>query len=599
MQEIVITIGGAAGQGLVTITDMLLKLLARTGRHVFAVQDYMSRVRGGHNFMRIRISGERKYANTEKTNILVALDQRTVVEHLETLEDPALILHDPETVKPVDAENPTFVGIPISASVPDGNKLFGNSVAFGAVISILGFDLEPAKKVVSEHFEKKGPEAVQKNIMAVVKGYEHIKAAHAGLILRLPDGAKKPAMLIDGAQAIGLGLITGGLRFISSYPMSPSTSIFNYVTRHAGKLGILSEQAEDEIAAVNMALGASAAGARAATTTSGGGLDLMAEGISLAGISETPVVINNIQRPGPATGQPTRTAQEDLDLVLNIGHGEFPRFVFAPGTVEEAFYTAAGAMNLADKYQVPVFILGDQLLVDSYTTIPGLDLEKAKYQSYLADPAKVGRPYKRYLLTPDGVSPRLPYGSAGTRVMFDSHLHDETGLISEDMEMAKKMTEKRFLKLRGMSREPFKPVRYGHKKPEMSLVCWGSTYGAVREAVDVVNAGGVRAEMIHFNRLSPFPAREAAGLLGEKKSVHVVEGNHASQLARLIARETGIKTGESVLRYDGRPFTARYVVERLKRMGKWKVKMSFSSKVKRPGVRGAATSASSPRSKRR
>lgn len=599
MQDISITIGGAAGQGLVTISDMLLKLLSRTGRHVFAIQDYMSRVRGGHNFMRIRISGEQKYASTENTNILVALDQRSVVEHVETLENPALILHDAETVKPVDGANRTFVGIPISASVPDGNKVFGNSVAFGAVIAILGFDLESAKKIVSEHFDQKGPEAAQKNLVAVAKGYEHVRAAHAGLILRLPDGAKKPAMLINGAQAIGLGMIAGGLRFISAYPMSPSTSIFNYVTRHAGGVGILSEQAEDEIAAVNMAMGASAAGARAATTTSGGGLDLMAEGISLAGISETPVVINNIQRPGPATGLPTRTAQEDLDLVLNIGHGEFPRFVFAPGTAEDAFYTAAAAMNLADKYQVPVFILGDQLLVDSYTTIPGLDLEKTKYQSHLADPAKVGLPYKRYLLTPDGVSPRLPYGAQGARVMYDSHMHDESGRITEDMETAKKMVEKRFLKLRGMSREPFKPVRYGHKKPEISLVCWGSTYGAVREAVDVLNAGGVKAEMIHFNRLSPFPAREAQALLGEKKSVHVVEGNHASQLARLIARETGIKTGESVLRYDGRPFTARYVIERLKRMGKWKVKMSFNSRAKKPGVRGAATSAYSPRSKRR
>ncbi|MBI3581213.1 MAG: 2-oxoacid:acceptor oxidoreductase subunit alpha [Nitrospinae bacterium] len=599
MQDVAITIGGAAGQGLVTISDMLLKLLSRTGRHVFAIQDYMSRVRGGHNFMRIRISGERKFANTEKTNILVALDQRTVVEHLESLEDPALVLHDTETVGPVDAACATFVGIPISASVPDGNKVFGNSVAFGAVISILGLDLEPAKEIISQHFGGKGREAVEKNLRAAAKGYAHIKSDHAELILRLPDGIKKPAMLINGAEALGLGMIAGGLRFISAYPMSPSTSIFNYVTRHAGKLGILSEQAEDEIASVNMALGASAAGARAATTTSGGGLDLMAEGISLAGISETPVVINNIQRPGPATGQPTRTAQEDLDLVLNMGHGEFPRFVFAPGTAEEAFYTAAGAMNLADKYQVPVFILGDQLLVDSYTTLPGLDLEKAKYQGHLADPAKVARPYKRYLLTPDGVSPRLPYGAEGARVMFDSHLHDETGLITEEPAMAKKMTEKRFLKLRGMSREPFRPVRYGHKKPEMSLVCWGSTYGAVREAVDLLNAGGARAEMIHFNRLSPFPVREAVALLRGKKSVRVVEGNHSSQLGRLIARETSIKTGESVLRYDGRPFTASYVIENLKRVGKWKLKMSFSSKAKRRGARGAATSASSRPSKRR
>lgn len=573
MPQTTLTLGGMAGQGLVTISDLLLKLLARAGYRLLATQDYMSRVRGGHNFIQICIDAEPVFAPQPAADILAALDRRSMDEHLHELTAGGIVLHDSDN-EPPTVNGVRFAGVPMNRFAKEaGNPVYANAVALGAIAALLEIGMAGVDALLREHFGKKGNEAVEKNVAAAQAGHRHIARYYAETTRPLQPVKQKTRMLINGSQAIGLGMMAGGLRFISAYPMSPSTSIFNYVTANAAAMGILSEQAEDEIAAVNMALGASAAGVRTAVTTSGGGLDLMAEGISLAGMAEIPVVIANIMRPGPATGLPTRTGQEDLDLVLNIGHGEFPRFVFAPGTAEEAFYTAIHAMNLADKYQVPVFLLGDQQLVDSFVTLDRFNAARVRFKNYLADPAKLSVPYKRYRLTPNGVSPRLPFGTPGARVMYDSHLHEEDGHITEDPGIVRAMVEKRFRKLKGMAKEPGAPAWYGAKNPAITLVCWGTAYGASREAVDALNAAGIKAGMAHFNRLAPFPSGEARTLLAKKGALHTVEGNFTGQLARLLARETGMQTGDTVTRYDGRPITARYIIEKLKEVhgnGKFK-----------------------------
>lgn len=565
MPHTTLTLGGMAGQGLITVSDLLLKLLARAGHRLLATQDYMSRVRGGHNFIQICIDADPVFAPQPATNILVALDRRSMDEHLHEVTIGGVVLHDSDNPPP-SVNGIRFAGVPITRFANEaGNPVYANAVALGSIAALLEIGMAGVDALLREHFGKKGNEAVEKNVAAAHAGHRHIARYYAETTRPLRPVKQKTRMLINGAQSIGLGMMAGGLRFISAYPMSPSTSIFNYVTANAAELGILSEQAEDEIAAVNMALGASAAGVRAAITTSGGGLDLMAEGISLAGIAEIPVVIANIMRPGPATGLPTRTGQEDLDLALNIGHGEFPRFIFAPGTAEQAFYTAIHAMNLADKYQVPVFLLGDQQLVDSYVTLDNLSPTRIRFKNYLADPAKLPAPYKRYSLAHNGVSPRLPYGTPGARVMYDSHLHEEDGHITEDPGIVRAMVEKRFRKLKGMAKEPGAPTWYGAKKPVITLACWGSAYGAVREAVDALNVTGIKAGMAHFNRLAPFPSGEARALLAQKAALHTVEGNFTGQLAKLLARETGIRTGAPVTRYDGRPITARFIIDKLKK----------------------------------
>lgn len=564
-----ITIAGSAGQGLQTIANILLKVLARNGYHVFSSQDYMSRIRGGHNFTNIRVSNKPVYSTKVSPQLLVALDQESVEAHYKSLTSPAIIVHDTDTIKVKKARNIHDVAIPlIELSSESGSPVYVNSVAAGALFSLLKLDIEDLVSFLGTRFAKKSPGQIKGNINAATKGFTYTSENYQNLNINIGKAGKKNLMLIDGAESISIGMIAGGIRFISAYPMSPSTGIFTYITGKSRKFGIISEQAEDEIAACNMVLGAGAAGARAAVTTSGGGLSLMCEGISLAGIAEIPVVIANMQRPGPATGFPTRTAQEDLDLVLNIGHGEFPRFVLAPGTAEEAFYTSIHAMNLAEKYQVPVFILGDQHLIDSSITLDKLNPNKVKYKSYMVKNGKLKKPYLRYKNTKSGVSPLAYYGQDKITFIVDSHIHTEDGHISEDKDVAKKLAEKRFRKLDGMKKELYGPQYYGQQNAETVFVSWGSTYGAVRETIDYLTEKKKSVAMIHYNKIWPFPVEESIKLLKPRKDICVVENNYQAQFNRLLKRETNINTGEPILRYDGRPFDVRFIVEKFEKRQK-------------------------------
>jgi 2-oxoglutarate/2-oxoacid ferredoxin oxidoreductase subunit alpha len=564
-----ITIAGSAGQGLQTIAGILAKVLARNGYHLFTSQDYMSRIRGGHNFTNIRVSDKPVYASTVSSQLLVALDQESVEVHYQSLIGPAIIVHDSDTIKVKKARNIQVVAVPLTKlSNESGSPVYVNSVAAGALFSLLRLDLKDLVGFLETRFAEKSPEQIKGNINAATKGFTYTSENYQNIKTTIGKVRKKNRMLINGAESIAIGMIGGGIRFISAYPMSPSTGMFIYITGKAKKFGIISEQAEDEIAACNMALGAGAAGARAAVTTSGGGLSLMCEGISLAGASEIPVVIANMQRPGPATGFPTRTAQEDLDLVLNIGHGEFPRFIFAPGTAEEAFYTSIHAMNLAEKYQVPVFILGDQHLVDSSITLDKLNPNRVKDKSYMVKSGNLKKPYLRYKNTKSGVSPLAYYGQDKVTFIVDSHVHTEDGHISEDMVVAEKLAEKRFRKINGMKKELYGPQYYGPENAETLFVSWGSTYGAVRETVDYLLEKKKNVAMIHYNKIWPFPVEESIKLLKSRTDICVVENNYQAQFNRLLKRETRIDTGEPILRYDGRPFDVQFIAEKFEKRQK-------------------------------
>ncbi|MDR4497885.1 MAG: 2-oxoacid:acceptor oxidoreductase subunit alpha [Candidatus Scalindua sp.] len=564
--DFTITIAGQAGQGLNTFADILTKVLARSGYHLFVTQDYMSRIRGGHNFTQIRVSDKPIYSIHAGSHLLVALDQQSVDLHYNHLSDPSFIIHDLDTVKVPKTGKIQDVGIPIKKiAVECGNPLYGNSVVLGIVSALLTLEPSVLTNILKASFAKKSDEQTKGNMKAATEGFGYMSKNFQNLTITLGKVKKKNRMLISGSESISLGMMAGGLRFISAYPMSPSTGIFTFVTDKGRRLGILSEQAEDEIAACNMALGASAAGARAAVTTSGGGLSLMCEGISLSGIAEIPIVIVNMQRPGPATGLPTRTAQEDLDFVLHIGHGEFPRFVLAPGTAEESFYTSIHAMNLAEKYQVPVFILGDQHLADSYVTVDTLNTNKVKYRSYLVKSTALKKPYLRYKITKNGVSPLAYYGQEKINFIVDSHVHTEDGHISEDMNVAGKMVEKRFRKLDGMKKEFYGPQYYGPKNAKTLFVSWGSTYGAVRESIDYLLLQKKSVAMIHYNKIWPFPLEESIKLLKSRKDIYVIENNYQGQFDRLLKRETQINTGEPILRYDGRPFNVEFIIEKFEK----------------------------------
>lgn len=558
-----IKIGGEAGQGIATIGDALAKVFARAGYHVFTHQDYESRIRGGHNFYQVRVSERRVMSSREKIDIVMALDSLSIKHHGPELTERGVLIYDAGTIKE-QKKGPAFLDIPFRklAEEKGGSPIMANTVATGAVLGMLGMEIGLLEGLLKSVFRKKGSEVVEANVRAA-------RAGHAYAVERCRDCALAPArpsgrerLVLNGLEAVGLSALASGCKFYAAYPMTPSTGIFNYIAAHAEKYGVVVEQAEDEIAAINMALGASFAGVRAMTGSSGGGFALMVEGLSLAGMTETPLVIALAQRPGPATGLPTRTEQGDLLFALHAGHGEFPRAAFAPGTPEEAVFLTNRAFDLAEKYQAQSFVIIDQYLADSQWTFDSLDPKKLIYKDYRLRGERFAarKSYKRHALTTSGVSALAVPGEGPRVVVTDSDEHDEEGHIIEDGGMRKKMVEKRLKKLDAMRAEMAQPTYHGPKNPDILLVGWGSTYGVLREAVDALNAKKKKAAMFHFSNVYPLPEGNYLKALQKAKRAVCVENNATGQFAKLLGMETGIHIRENVLKYDGRPFSVDYIL---------------------------------------
>jgi 2-oxoglutarate ferredoxin oxidoreductase subunit alpha len=369
--------------------------------------------------------------------------------------------------------------------------------------------------------------------------------------------------MMNGNEAIALGAISAGLRFYSFYPMTPSTSIGLTLIKHAGAVGLVAEQAEDEISAINMAIGASYAGAPSMVATSGGGFALMVEGVSLAGMTETPIVIVVGQRPGPATGLPTRTEQADLEFVLHSGHGEFPRAIFAPGTVEDCFYLTRRAFDIAERYQTPAFVLTDQSLADAYRAVEPFDVENLAPIRAGATGDTIHAPYRRHAITEDGVSPRLLPGAGRHLVVTDSDEHTEDGHITEDLTVRARMVEKRLRKGHGIFRDVVAPHLVGDDRPDLLLVTWGSSRGAVVEAAETLRSSGRRTAVLCFSQVWPLVPDQFTGILSSAREVVCIEGNATGQLARLVRREAGYLIKDRVARYDGLPLTPGFILRSL------------------------------------
>jgi 2-oxoglutarate ferredoxin oxidoreductase subunit alpha len=369
-------------------------------------------------------------------------------------------------------------------------------------------------------------------------------------------------ILISGGEAVALGAISGGCRFISSYPMSPGTAVLTHMARNDSRFGIVVEQAEDEISAVNMAIGAWYAGGRAMVTTSGGGFALMEEGVSLAGITESPLVVHIGQRPGPATGMATRTEQADLDLALHSGHGEFPRIIYAPGSIEEAFTLTHRAFNTADRYQVPVFVLTDQYFIDSYYSVPDLDTSTAGMENHTV---RTSGDYKRYAFTGDGISPRGIPGFGDGLVCVDSHEHTEEGHITEEIELRNRMMEKRMGKMDLIAHDSVAPTLIGPEEYRVLVICWGSNYHIVAEAVALLRKDDIA--VLHFSQVFPLPP-EASDLLERADTTILVENNYTGQFGRLLRAYTGFDVRHSIRQYDGRPFCSEALAKKILRLAR-------------------------------
>jgi 2-oxoglutarate/2-oxoacid ferredoxin oxidoreductase subunit alpha len=549
-------VGGSAGQGMDTISDFLEKYFKGRGLYIFSNKDYMSRVRGGNNFTQVRFGDEPVFSHDDELDLVVALDKHTVELHMNRLKKDGIIYID----EAIDYNDEKVVKLPLMKTAKDLglNRAFG-MVAAGAVIKYFGFPNEGVENILSKRFN----DDVRKiNVEAVNKGYELVAAKY-----KVIEGKTENTILINGNTAIGVGALAGGLSFYSAYPMTPGTSIMTYLSKKQLEAGIVVEQVEDEISAVNMAIGASYAGARAMTGTSGGGFSLMVEALGLAGITETPLVIANSQRPGPATGLPTRTEQSDLSFLLTASHGEFPRMVMSVRNAEDAFYQTFRALNIADKYQTVVLILTDQYLADAKATVPKYNLENLKIERHISGAEGLGgdEEYRRYKVTESGISPRLIPGKVeGQIVLVDSDEHTEYSHITESGEVRNAQMEKRMKKLELIKKDVIEPDYFGVSNPELLLVGWGSTYGALMEAVEMLNKDGVSVGALSFGDLYPLPEKLLKKYSLAAKKVVNVEQNYTGQLGKLIAQETGILMNGSILKYDGRQISAREIYDRVK-----------------------------------
>ncbi|MCE5195416.1 MAG: 2-oxoacid:acceptor oxidoreductase subunit alpha [Nitrospiraceae bacterium] len=556
-----IKIGGEAGQGIQTIGDTLAKVFSRYGFHVFTHQDYESRIRGGHNFYQIRFSDAPVMSSRDKTDILIVFDADSLKFHEPEVSEDGHIIYDSAILKQKYSKQ-KFLDIPfVDLAVQNSkNKIMANTVAIGAVLGMFRLDLGILFELLKETFSKKGEDIVKGNVASAKAGYDFAKNNCSRCNFFIKKTNNKPFILVNGIEAIALGAISSGCKFYSAYPMTPSTGIMNYIADKEAEYNIIVEQAEDEISAINMALGASFAGVRSMTGTSGGGFALMIEGLALAGMTETPVVIALGQRPGPATGFPTRTEQAELQFVLNAAHGEFPRIIFAPGTPEQAFYLTNKAFDISDKYQIPAFILFDQYIADCEWTFKEFDLKRIKYNDYRlrADAFKSLKEYKRHAFTDSGISPFGVPGDAKHLVVTDSDEHDEEGHIVEDAETRIKMIHKRlFKKVPLIKNEIEPPLFYGNPEPEIVLVGWGSTYGIIMESVDRISKNK-KIAMLHFSEIYPFPSIEKFDylkILNNAKISICIENNATGQFAKLVRTETGFDFKNRINKFDGRPFT--------------------------------------------
>lgn len=559
-EDLSLVLCGEAGQGIKTVELVLAQALKQAGYHVFAASEFMSRIRGGSNSTEIRVSSRRRGAPVRRIDLCIPFHEEALNHLAGRLSGETVIIGDSRNICrdcPVDVSR--IVDVPfveIAAGV--GGPLFLNMVAVGVVMGLFALDPGEMAAHLERYFIGKTRKVIENNIAAVNKGYpEGTKLRKTGrLILPAPSGESgENDVLCSGSEAVGLGALAGGCTFLASYPMSPSTGVMIFLAGQTGRHDLIVEQAEDEISAVNMALGASYAGARSLVTTSGGGFALMSEGISLAGMIETPVVVHVAQRPGPATGLPTRTEQGDLELVLYAGHGEFPRIILAPGDMEEAFSLTAESFNLADKYQVPVFILTDQLLMDATADVPAFDMDGTTVERHVI---RTEPGYRRFALTESGLSPRGIPGFGNGLVGVDSDEHDEEAHITENLSLRIRMVDKRLRKYRLIEKELFPPSFFGNEDYRILVLCWGSTLHAVKEALEQSESADIGC--LHFKQVHPLP-ENLKEYLERAEKILVVESNATSQFGRLVALRTGRAVDHAVLKYNGEAFTVEEVIE--------------------------------------
>ena len=576
--EVSIRIGGAAGDGVASTGEIFGKTLSRSGQHVYAYNSYQSVIRGGHVWFQVRGGKDPISYVGQQADILIALNRQTIDVHAPIMRAGGSIIYDPSKVKITEGEVPAGVRLcpmPLYdlAKEFSPNPIMANTVAVGAAMQFIKAPLEKFRNVLEDQFGHKKADVVEANLKAAEAGVRYAAEKWGPMDFALPYGDKKRVFL-TGNQAIALGAIAGGCTFYSFYPMTPATSIGQFLADNGPDLGIVVKQMEDEIAVVNVAIGASFAGARAMCGTSGGGFALMVEALGMAGILEAPLVVVNSQRSGPSTGLPTKTEQGDLNLVLGAGQGDYPRIILAPRTVAEAFDATTRALNLAAKWQTPVILLSDLLLSEHFETSEEFPMEAVPIEHALTwDGGAGGDPeFLRYKVTPSGVSARVIPGTPGGHHIAGSDEHDEDGTLVSDVraglpdaiDVRIQQMDKRMRKLTGALADMGLPERVGPRDAPVTLVSWGSTHGAVREAMGLLKAEGIEVASIEFTDLYPLDADRVRALLEGESFTLMIEGNYTGQFERLLRAETGWFPHDRLHKYDGEPFWPEEIAAKVK-----------------------------------
>ena len=565
---VTVRIGGEAGQGISRSGMLLGKSMMRGGFYAYGAIDYPSLIRGGHNFYTVRASTRKVHSLSGGPDLVIALNKASLLKHQESVNPGGGIIYDEKdeiSEEDLNRDDLTYYPVPMSEIVEElgGPKIMRNTVALGAAAALVGLNADILKEILAETFVGKD-KIISMNIEAVQKGWETVIEFDYGFQCRLEDGARPERMWLTGNEAVALGAHAAGCNFYAAYPMTPASAVLHYYAGHDEETDSVVIQTESEISAMCMTVGASYAGVRAMTSTSGGGFCLMTEALSMAAIQENPVVIMLGQRPGPSTGLATYSAQSDLLFAIYGAHGEFQRIVLAPGDVNECFYLTAEAFNLAERFQIPVIVLTDKEIIESHETVKKFDASKVDIvRGYLLREWN-GEEYLRYKDTEDGTSPRIVPGTPNALVLSNSNEHTERGFSTSKAEPTVKMIDKRFRKEEHIKKliEKCSPIKaYGSDNPQVTMVGWGSTKGPALETINQLAEEGIPVQYVQIRVMEPFPEGLESHLKG--KTV-LFENNRTAELGKLIKLNTGYSFDNIRLRYDGRPLTPFEMVEKVK-----------------------------------
>ncbi len=569
-------IGGKAGEGIAATTFLMAKISQRAGLNVFEYSEYPSLIRGGHTTGQVHAGTNAVTSQKKLLDLMVVLNEDCLKLHLDEFTEQTKFLIDTQDDKIDFAKYPSIKTEQI-LSVPmvqisreqTGKSLASNMVSLAVTCHILGLEQEVLHDVIKSFFGRKGEEVVNENLKAAEAGYK-FAVEHLQINTKVVPHTEAKTLLLNGSEAIGFGALSAGVQYYSAYPMTPSSTLMTFMADAQKNFPLVLKHAEDEIAAINNALGASFSGVRSMTGTAGGGFALMVEGVSLAGVTELPLVAVVGGRPGPATGLPTWTSQTDLSYVMFSGHGEFPKVVFTPGNLEECFKLTRIAFLIAEKYHTQVYIIADKLLLESRMTVDTAlipsDFTNQRF-SFAQDPLPEDNSYRRFMDTPEGYSPRSIPGQPHGLQLTNSYEHDEFGYATEEAGMTKKMVEKRMRKLDGIVKEIPGAIMIGPENADITFVCWGSTRLALEDVLRHINVDGAsKANIIHLMTILPFKVEEFTTLAKSAKKLVMVEENLQHQAEMHIKKETGIVFEHRINRYDGRPFYAEEIIEEIKKI---------------------------------